>query len=187
MSEPKPDPKFRRGVWVGAIILVLVALWLAIDWLTADKPGPPAAEKAAPQADARPRLNPMGELQKARKLPEYEELRNMRVKGNRPRTLTAADVARAGELTHHPNFFIRIDSLGTLAHAPVPLQPEAVVFAAPRLHDDVSLVRFEAMDALARLMAKDYVPELAAFLTSADRDEREHARRALRHLGHPGQ
>jgi HEAT repeat protein len=175
-----PRLSLRRGMWAALAVLTVVVCGGSAYLLTRTHPGfrRPVAQIEKP---GQPNLE--AEHARAKKLPEYAELKKFLAERN---NLTPAAVARAGELTKHPNVFIRLHAIGVLGNAPEALRPDAVALVAPLLKDDTFDIRVRAMNALAGLNARDRIPELVPLLTSADSDERANARRALQTLGHPG-
>jgi HEAT repeats len=176
-----PKLSIRRGVWIAVALLAVVVLSGSAYLLTRKHPTP-SMPVLPPNPHAR--FDVRGEEQRAKTLPEHAELQ-INAKEDRP--LNAAAVARLGELARHSNWWIRMKAVGALGNAPDPLRKDAADRVAPHLKDEVPFVRYQAMDALARLEAKDRIPELAAFLKSDDSDERANAKRALRRLGHPAE
>ena len=130
------------------------------------------------------RMDTAGELRRARQLPEHAELSRYYAKDHPP--LTQAAVTRAGELTTHPNFYIRILALGVLGNSPDELKAPAAALVAARMKDENVFVRLEAMNVLGRLRAREYLPELRELLNSSDPDDRSGAKHALGMFGDGG-
>jgi HEAT repeat protein len=177
-----PKLTLRRCVWtaVGLLTVVVlstgVAYTLVRDW------------REAQQTAKRPLSydeNAWAEEQRAKALPEYAELRKLNAKENRP--FTPATVARLGEITRHPNFFLRDNAVGFLGNTTGPARADAVKWVVPRLNDTNQFVRLAAIDVLARLDAKEHIPELLTIRDKGDEDERQLAQIALRKLGHSHQ
>jgi HEAT repeat protein len=167
----------RRHLWLCLAVVAVVIAVAAAYLLTRTLPG------AKPYVIHPPKYDVSGEIKRAKASPEWAELTKLLARENQP--LTRAGLERAGQLTTHPNFIIRMTALGVLALAPDTLKPEATALVAARMKDENDLVRTEAMDVLGRLGAQQYVPELLAFLDSPESRDRYAARRALERLGHP--
>ena len=173
-----PKITFRRGLWVGVALLVLIVLPISTYVLTRTLPGSTPLEIQQSQYDL------PGELKRAKQLPQWAELTQLSAKQNQP--LTPAGMDRAGALTTHPNFFIRILALGVLGNSPDELKTSAAALVAARMKDENVFVRLEAMNVLGRLRAREYLPELRELLNSSDPDDRSGAKHALGMFGDGG-
>jgi len=164
--------------WLAPVIAAVVvaagalALWL---W----KPVRPAGTEPTGRPPAAPADDLQWEEARAKKLPEYAELKAL---FGPQKQFTDEQVTRVLELAGHRNVWIRLLALNRLAHVAGLRQAEAVDRLVRSLCDPNFHVRVAAMNALAEADARDRVPDLLPFL---DRDEREVAKRALKRLGHP--
>ena len=173
LTEPPPSG-VRLRVLIGALAVVLVAAGVCVWWIF--RPIPPQPE--APP----PRTNTLGADQvKAKKLPEYTELRGMI---NRP--LTDAEITRAVELTQHPNAWIRLEARGRLSNVrDGPRRADAVNAIAAGLREETEIMRADAMHSLGLMNARECDADLRALLTSPVEEDRTCSRPALQQMGLP--
>lgn len=178
-----PDPDRRQRLATLAVILVLVAggAWA---WYRSLDRNPPSVP-TGPEPAGMPGSNLGVEELRAKKLPEYAELKGfVRPDGAR---LSRAEVARAVELCGHPNVMVRIRAIGTVSRAGTPDRAVAVAAVAAHLRDDHLHVRLQAMNVLVSMDARECVPDILRLADSDNEDERRAAKRVLRQLGHPGE
>jgi HEAT repeat protein len=162
---------------VAAVAVGAVVVWVWNPPRPRD-PGPPDE----PPITQKPSDDLLWEEARAKKLPEYAELRTP-IDPRAP--LTEEHITRVLELTGHPNVIIRISAVNRLTRVTGPRRGDAVECAARKLHDPHLFVRLVAMAALGELGAREKIPELLPFLSSPDHDERRTAKRVLERLGHP--
>jgi hypothetical protein len=172
-----PKITLRRGVWSGIALLAVIVL--PISFSVIFKPPPvPSSQVSEPS-----KYDVAGDLRRAKGLPEWSELTKLIAKENRP--LTSDGLARAGELTRHPNMHIQILALGTLAHSPSKLRPEAAALVAAQIKNENEFVRSEAILILGRLGIREFEPVLLDLAHSSNSNDRSQARNALKLLGRP--
>lgn len=121
--------------------------------------------------------------------PEYlakiDRLRPIqRVRGTRP--FTSEEMSLLRQFIRDPDWSIRVRAVTALFWAPKDPQQreEAIRLLIERLKDPSWVVRSYALHALARLGAKEAVPEILPLLNDSHPDVRNWAKIALKRLGY---
>jgi hypothetical protein len=162
---------------VAAVTVGAVVVWV---W-NPPRPRDPGTLDGPP-TNQNPSDDLLWEEARAKKLPEYAELR---APFDTRKPFADEYITRLLELAGHRNVWIRTLAVQRLGHVTGSRRGEAMDRLVQCLRDPNLHVRASAMSALAVADARDRIPDLLPFLSSPDRDERSCARHALKRLGHP--
>jgi len=130
-------------------------------------------------------LRGAGEWSSPEYLAKLNQIRSIqRIKGTRPFTPKEMDLLR--KFIRDPDLFIRVRAVTAFFWDPKDPQQrkEAIQLLRERLKDPEWLVRSYALHALARLGAKETVPDILPLLNDPHPDVRNWAQKALKQLGY---